>query len=1267
MTTATDTAIRDHKAWIGYVQPDGLVVSPAALVDARAILDTRAIETQERFLDFVDDVEVQGVERAAVNDFRALVEEFLEWPADCIWGFDPERPIPEELRVGLPEGGGLLEPSFAFRLPDPAKPWLLLGQVLPLATDLDAAVTDEASTWSASPTRRLERLLLETGVPIGLLANGLAIRLLYAPRGESSGNITFQVSDMRAVAGRPILAAFHLLLEKARLLTVPTASRLPALLSRSREYQATVSTALAGQVLDALYELLRGFQAADEHEKGKLLGEVLDRSPDDIYAGLLTVLMRLVFLLYAEDRGLMPSGPLYARNYSVHGLFARLRSDHEHHPDTMDSRYGAWAQLVTVFRIVHGGCRHPRMRMPDRRGHLFDPDRFPFVEGRTLATPRFPLVADGVIHGVLEKLLVLDGEALSYRTLDVEQIGSVYETMMGFKLRVAGGRSIAIKPAKPHGAPIPIDLDELLIIKATERARWFKQRTGRDLTDRMLEELRAATTIDGILAALRPRIADTATPEPVAKGAMLLVPSDERRRSGSHYTPRSFTEPIVRKALEPVLLRLGEKPTPERILDLKVCDPAVGSGAFLVEACRQLGDALVTAWHDHRAAPAIPPDEDETLHARRLVAQRCLYGVDKNPMAADLAKLSLWLVTLARDHRFTFIDHAIRHGDSLVGLTCAQIEAFDWDPGSQATVFAAPLKGFVHEAAQRRLELEMEGDLDDDSAHRALLADAQEAVKRVRFLGDAVVAAFFSGKDPKERSRLRDTFAPMAREFFSVGKGGDEIHRSIRELAEADRPVAPFHWEVEFPEVFARADPGFDAIVGNPPFLGGRRTGTFLGDRYRDWLSTTFPNSNNNADLVAFFFRRAFELLKHDATLGMLATKSIYQGDTRDAGLRRIREAGGQIYSAVKRRRWPGEATVLVSVIHIIRGAPSGPCDLDGTPTQTITSYLFDKGIEGTPTRLRANAGKSFQGCILLSMGFTFDDTDADGKATPLAEMARLIELDPRNRERIFPYIGGREVNDDPRHAHHRYAIDFFDMSLDEAASWPELFSIVRQKVKPDRDRQKREALRSRWWQYADKRPALRQAIHGKSRVLLTNAQAATHLTFAFLSADAIFANSLNVFPLTTYREFALLQSRVHEVWAYFFCSSLGDGIRYNPTDCFDTFAFPPRGVAEWSLEQAGREYYEHRAALMVENDEGLTRTYNRFHDPRETAPGILKLRALHDAMDRAVLDAYGWTDFESEPDCLLDHEEEEEEEDSGELVNARPRSVARTTGSAPG
>ena len=537
----------------------------------------------------------------------------------------------------------------------------------------------------------MERLLRQTGVPAGLLFNGRALRLVSAPRGESSGWLDFRVADMVQTAGRPISTALRLLLGQPRLLALPRAQRLAALLEDSRKFQNEVSERLAEQVLHALYELLRGFQAAHDASKGELLREPLAEHPDEVYRALLTVILRLVFLLYAEERDMLPEDETFLRYYSLAGLYERLREDAALFPDTMDQRYGAWAQLLVLFRMIHDGAESGAMRLPKRHGVLFDPDRFTFLEGRPSGGARQiheriepPLVPDGTIYRALEKLLVLDGERISYRALDVEQIGSVYETMMGFRLETATGRSVAIKAQKKQGAPTAVDL-EALLARAREQAREVAPGPRRPQAHRQRSRRPwpRPRRVEDLHAALLPVIDLAATPDLVPKGAMVLQPSEERRRSGSHYTPRALTEPIVRTTLEPILARLrgddGRPPRPAQILDLKVCDPAMGSGAFLVEACRQLGDALVEAWHVHGEMPAIPPDEDEVIFARRLVAQRCLYGVDRNPVAVDLAKMSLWLVTLAKDHPLTFVDHALRHGDSLVGLSRKQIEAFHWE------------------------------------------------------------------------------------------------------------------------------------------------------------------------------------------------------------------------------------------------------------------------------------------------------------------------------------------------------------------------------------------------------------------------------------------------------------------------------------------------------------------------------------------------------------------------------------------------------------
>lgn len=299
--TIRDRAIRDHQAWLGYLQPDGLVVSPAALVDAQVVLDTRAIDTQAKFEPFVETIDDDTNDRQlkVIKDFPAFCSGFLEWPDDLLHGANDERPIPESLIIPLAELGETLEPTYALKDPKPKEakpgdphrpqPWLLLIKVLDQTdgqpTDLDVVTTGDSASWSASATRRFERLLRETRVPIGLLVNGTHIRLVYAPRGENSGSLTFPVAAMTEVAGRPILAALHELLSAYRLLAAPSEAKLSALLQRSRDYQSTVSTELAQQVIDAAFDLLRGLQAANERTKGELLKDILATQPNKVYEG----------------------------------------------------------------------------------------------------------------------------------------------------------------------------------------------------------------------------------------------------------------------------------------------------------------------------------------------------------------------------------------------------------------------------------------------------------------------------------------------------------------------------------------------------------------------------------------------------------------------------------------------------------------------------------------------------------------------------------------------------------------------------------------------------------------------------------------------------------------------------------------------------------------------------------------------------------------------------------------------------------------------
>ena len=302
--------------------------------------------------------------------------------------------------------------------------------------------------------------------------------------------------------------------------------------------------------------------------------------------------------------------------------------------------------------------------------------------------------------------------------------------------------------------------------------------------------------------------------------------------------------------------------------------------------------------------------------------------------------------------------------------------------------------------------------------------------------------------------------------------------------------------------------------------------------------------------------------------------------------------------------------------------------------------------------------------------------------------MRRLVEKNPRNAERIFPYVGGEEVNNSPTQAPHRYIINFetfplrrtdlgqrwtgvtddqrkswldthvvpLDYPCPVAEDWPDLLAIVEAKVKPERLKQASIVNPSRWWMFARPSTDMLHAIRGLRRVLAINCGATPHMSFCLLPNNQVFANTLAIIALDTYESLSLLQSRVHEIWARFFASSMKDDLRYTPSDCFDTFPFPLGSESSAVLEEVGRVYYDFRAQMMIRHQQGLTTVYNWFHDPNSECPEIPELRRLHDAMDRAVLDAYGWTDIQPRCEFIPEFEDAEDEDDEGRPVRKKYR-----------
>lgn len=1246
----TDAGIRAHQEWLGLIQPVGLVFAPRALVAAQVELD---LSLSAKWLEY-DSLLVNRADERILPDWQKFARDFLDWTPSQLAGGEDGPALPAELTVVLPELETTLQPSYAVPEPYNQGDWLLLVSIEAPGVPLDRAKSAHGTGWSASPHDQFERLLRETGVPAGLLVGDDVIRFIYAPRGESSGWLSFPVASMATPSGRPMLSALYELFKGWRLSAAcPEGRGLRRLLEESRKYQSDVSNRLAVQVLGSLYEMAHGFQAADDAAAGSVLHDTLRQAPSEVYGGLLTTIMRVVFVLYAEERGMLPQEAAWIEHYGVGALLAHLRSDKARYPDTMDQRYGAWPRLLSLFRILHDGANHDDIVIPSRAGELFDPDRYPFLEGRPFGARRvmgerltnLPRVSDGTILRVLERLLVLDGERLSYRALDVEQIGSVYEAMMGFEALAARGTSIAVRPKtqKPGSPSHPIvNLDLLLELSGVDRIKSLKDEADCELPQADATALKSAESVEALVAALGKRISQF-TPQPIRLGGLVLSPTEERRRSGSHYTPRELTEPIVATTLRPVLEAIGTAPTPEQLLDLRICDPAMGSGAFLVGTCRYLGDKLVEAWQRTNTMPAIPPDEDPQLYARRLVAQRCLYGVDRNPFAVQLAKLSLWLVTLAREHPFTFLDHSLRRGDSLVGLSAKQIAAFHWDLKKPISLWGPTVTKLVKEAEQRRAQIESLAGTDDTEEKLRLLGEADEALQFVRLVGDAVVAAFFTEDKNKFREHRRQEYERIAQESLGTVLFGGRLDAIAEDLKTADFPIIPFHWEIEFAEVFGRANPGFDAIIGNPPFLGGKHISTENGAQYRDWLLTANEPSNGNADLVAHFFRRSFGILRQGGAFGLIATNTVAQGDTRNTGLVVICSEGGTIFSATRRLAWPGQAAVVVSVVHCIRGEHSGSNLLNGKKVGRINAFLIPGLVDTEPPTLAENAQMCFVGCFLRGMGFTFDNDSS--KASPLSEMVRILSESPSSGERIRPYLGGEELNDSPTQSPRRYAIWLNDLNEAEARKdFPELLEIVERLVRPQREllgNASADRVHKRfWWKYAHHAPELFAALGTKDRAIAIS-RVSTRFAFSFVSVKGLIPSEQLVLVTDDRAEIlAILQSRSHEIWARLLASSMKDDMRYGPEDCFQTFPHPHTfGVP--SLGAIGQLYHEHRASIMRSHGIGLTICYNRFHDRDNRDTDILRLRELHDVMDRAVLDAYGWTDIQPVCEFLLDYEED--------------------------
>ncbi len=679
-----------------------------------------------------------------------------------------------------------------------------------------------------------------------LLFNGTHLRLVSAARLHSRRHAEMHLEE---AADDPRAAAALAALFTSRWFDGDR-DALSALLADAEQHAATVCQSLRGGVLDASAHVLRA-----------LLTRERTRPVADVFEQSLTIVYRLLFLFFAEARGLVPLWhPLYRDSYSVQTLREAALT-----PDSV----GLWDGLRAATRLAHAGCHAAGLTVTAFNGRLFSPTRTPLAEKRNLddAEARQAIIAVSTRRGADAEVR----ERISYRDLDVEQLGAVYETLLDYE---------------PH-------------VERTPRGRALK-------------------------VSLRPG-------------------SGVRKATGTFYTPQSLVEHLLRDTLAPLV----RDATPEQILTRSVLDPSMGSGAFLVGACRYLATAYETALVAcGRCHPGdLGPSERASI--RRLIAERCLYGVDINPTAVQLTRLSLWLATLAADRPLTFLDHRLRVGDSLSGTWLALVRSA---PTPRRASGSLPLFPDDLPAEALRGVLPVRFSLAAGPNDTAAQVRAKErALERLAAPGsplftwnrvaDAWCAAWLASPPVPPH-----TFGDLSDALIT---GRSQLaNTTLKELlarVDATRDTRRlFHWELEFPEVFfdesgaRKTGAGFDAIVGNPPWDMVRADGAGDRDAARMEASSLVrfardsgvyeARSDGHANRYQLFVERALALTKPGGRIGLVLPSGIV-ADAGSASLRRLLFSRARVERVIgfdnRRGTFPIHRSVRFVLLSATAGAPT--------------------------------------------------------------------------------------------------------------------------------------------------------------------------------------------------------------------------------------------------------------------------------------------------------------------------------------------------------
>jgi type I restriction-modification system DNA methylase subunit len=1040
----------------------------------------------------------------------------------------------------------------------------------------------------------------------GLATNGRLLRLLR----DSSRliKLSYLEFDLDRIFTDGLFADFAILyrLLHASRLPIENATAAESIMEHyhqdSLDSGARIRDGLSKAVEQAILDFANGFisnQSNSNLREAILSGRL---KSDEYYRYLLQLIYRLLFLMVIEERDLIFPHNTKTENrniYSSYYSLQRLRRLSEKRYLLDRRKHDLWTSLCSTFRLFEAYGPGEKLGIAPLAGDLFNPDAIGMLGKCNLG--------NDVLLGCLRALSMYENPKtrqiirVNYAALNVEEFGSVYEGLLEYK-------------------------PEFI-------------------------------SIEGQIE-------------------FSFVQGDQRAATGSHYTPDELVQPLIKHSLDYLIAEKLKEPNPEQaLLSLRVADISCGSGHILLAAARRIGLELATV-----RTKEDQPSPTALRKAIRDVIRECIYGVDLNPLAVELCKVALWLEAHSPGEPLNFLDHHIKCGNAIVGFAGYDDlkngipdEAFIAIPGDEKPVASAFRKRNKaerekHLTGMLPLRIEVKTHLDSLCSLRKKFAALPERtpheieIKKNNFnelnknidawtlnqIAAIPIAQFYLHKT--EANKVNLITDALFRKYL---KGELRLQGQATAAAWAMAFQKKFfHWFLEFPEIMEKG--GFDCILGNPPYLGGQALSGTYGYQFCGYVRHAFAPTGLS-DLVVYFLRRIYSLLKPGGFTAFITTNSIKDGDVRKDGLEQVVTQGGSINFAIRGIKWPGRAKLVVSLISLYRGRWDRKYVLDGREVPIITPYLEDSEDIGSPKNLSTNANKIYQGSIFLGDGFLLTHQEAH----------QIIQDDHSNKEVIQRIINGQELNNTPDQEPGRSIINFRDWSESSARKYVSAFSIIESKVRPAREAQSDPGGREFWWRFLRPRTELYAKIINTNRCFIA-ARTTKYLSFSASSTDRVFSDALYVFSTDRWDLFSIVQSTIHEIWARKYSGALETRLRYSPSDCFETFAFP-RGL--WTnqsppLWTIGEQYHSHRRNLMLSLWIGLTDIYNLFHSrevendikklyitrskkdphghniptryrqnvlsttPQDALAGILKLRQLHIELDKSVLEAYGWGDL---------------------------------------